>query len=209
VVWPSADVAGAWFVGAARAAVDAGERLDARAVQLLIALAPGDPAIATAIETLIVEPATLASYARDATARLHDAVAARDEASARAAVTALETEVLRVYRPSRGLERVEDDIAVALAMLAAYDVGGDDAHLMMAEELLLGFVRREWDRRAELGLAVSADAAVALAALGQRTDKPEDGARALDVMASFATSYRDHGVRAAPYVAALRLLRPG
>jgi uncharacterized protein YyaL (SSP411 family) len=208
VVLPSADVAGAWFVEAARAAVHAGERLDARAVQLLIALSPGDPAIASAIETLIVEPATLAGYAREATARLRDAVAAGDEAAARETVTALETEVLRAYRPSRGLERVEDDIAVAFALLAAYDIGADQTHLMMAEELLLGFLRREWDQRAELDLAISSDAAVALAALAERTEKPEYRERALEVMVAFATSYRDHGVRAAPYVSALRLLRP-
>ncbi len=203
---PSADAAEAWFVDTARAAVRAGERLDADAVRLLMALAPGDPLVAVAIETLSAAPATLAAYARDATLRLRDAVTARDEAAARETVTALETEVLRVYRPSHGLARFEDDVAVALAMLAAYDVGADEAHLMMAEELILGVVRREWPRRGEHGLAANADAAVALAVLAERTGKAEYRERALEVMRGYAGSYQDHGVRAAPYVAALRMI---
>lgn len=203
---PSADDAAAWFVETARAAVASGERLDARAVQLLMALAPGDPAIGNAIETLIDEPETLAGYARDATTRLREAAEARDEHAAREIVTALELEVLRAYRPSHGLAGIENDAAVALAMLAAYDVGADEAHLMMAEELMLGAIRREWHGRTQQDLAANCEAAVALAALAVQTGKAEYRERALEVMRDYAATYRDHGVGAAPYVSALQVI---
>jgi uncharacterized protein YyaL (SSP411 family) len=147
---------------------------------------------------------TLADVAREAIARLRQASAARDEASAREVVTALEHDVLRAYRPSHGLGRFEDDVAVALAMLAAYDVGGDETHLMMAEELMLGAMRREWDRRMRHGLAANCEAAVALAALASRTEKPEYRERALEVMHGYGATYREHGVGASPYISALR-----
>jgi uncharacterized protein YyaL (SSP411 family) len=218
VVLPTADDAAAWFVATARAAVLSGERVDAQAVRLLMALAPGDPAIAVAIDRLAserqredeserqAEGEPLAAYAREATLRLREAAAAGDEAAARETVTALETEVLRAYRPSRGLDRFEDDVAVALAMIAAYDIGADEAHLMMAEELMLGVLRREWARRAQHGLAANCEAAVALAALAARTDKVEYRERALEVMRGYAATYREHGVRAAAYVSALRMI---
>lgn len=203
---PLADDAAAWFVEAARAAVAAGERFDASAVELLMLLAPGDPSVALAIESVTVEPPTLAAYAREAVRGLRDAVAAGDEAAAREIVTMLETELLRVYRPSHGLGGFCDDVAAALAMLAAYDVGADDAHLMMAEELMLGVIRREWAGRAEHGLDANCEAAIALAALAERTAKDEYRGRAFEVMRDHAASYRDHGVHAAPYVRALRLI---
>ena len=111
---PSAEDAAAWFVDTARAAVASGERLDARAVQLLMTLAPGDPAIGDAIDRVIDEPATLAGYARDATTRLREAAGAHDENAAREIVTALELEVLRAYRPSQGLAGLENDAAVEI-----------------------------------------------------------------------------------------------
>jgi uncharacterized protein YyaL (SSP411 family) len=174
---------------------------------LLMALAPGDPVIDDAIATVIAPPASLAARARDAVARLREAVAARDEAAARETVTALEAEVLRVYRPSCGLDCFADDVAVALAMLAAYDVGADETHLMMAEELMLGVLRRAWMHRARYDLAANCEAAVALAALAHRTGKAEYHERALEVMHEYAGTYREHGVAAAPYVAALLALR--
>src|SRR5688572_10134502 len=174
-----------------------------------MSLAPGDPVVAAAIDGVAAEPATLAGYARDATRDLREAVAARDEAAAREIVTALETEVLHVYRPSHGLGRFEDDVAVTLAMLAAYDAGADEAHLMIAEELMLGIIRRDWAGRAKHGLEVNCEAAVALTALAERTGKAEYRDRALEVMHAYAASYRDHGVRAAPYVSALRVIGEG
>lgn len=203
---PSAEDAAAWFVETARAAVASGERLDADAVQLLMALAPGDPIVAVAIETVIAGPESLAGYARDAATRLREAAAARDETAAREIVTALELEVLRVYRPAQGLASFENDIAVALAMLAAYDVGADEAHLMMAEELLLGVIRREWSERTRHDLAANCEAAVALTALAAHTGKSEYRERALEVMHGYAASYRDRGVGAAPYVSALQVV---
>lgn len=149
---------------------------------------------------------SLAEVARHATTRLRDVVAAGDEAAARETVTALETEVLRVYRPARGLGRFEDDVAVALAMLAAYDVGDDQTHLMMAEELMLGVVRRDWTSRADRGLAANCEAAVALAALASRTGKAEYRERAFEVMLGYAATYRELGVDAAPYVSALQAI---
>ncbi|MGH8187089.1 MAG: hypothetical protein ACREUC_11030, partial [Steroidobacteraceae bacterium] len=152
------------------------------------------------------EPGTappLATQAREAIARLRDATAMHDETAARETVTALEHDVLAVYRPSHGLGRFEDDVAVALAMLAAYDVGADETHLMMAEELMLGVIRRDWDRRTQYGLAVNCEAAVALAALATRGGKAEYREYALDILRDYAATYRGHGVRAAPFVSAL------
>jgi uncharacterized protein YyaL (SSP411 family) len=227
VLLPFAEDAAAWFVETARAAVASGERLDADAVQLLMTLAPGDSAIPIAIERLALEtgttkqeprtenrepgtgkqePGTLAGHAREAIARLREAVVARDEAAAREIVTALELEVLGRYRPSHGLDGFENDIAVALAMLAAYDIGADESHLMMAEELMLGMIRREWAGRAEYDIAANCEAAVALAALAARTGKPEYRDRALEVMRGYAATYRELGMRAAPYVSALQVI---
>jgi uncharacterized protein YyaL (SSP411 family) len=206
VLLPSAGDAAAWFVEAAQAAIASGVRFDAEAVRLLMTLAPGHPAIGRAIETVIDEPDTLARHARDATARLRGAADAHDENAAREIVTALELEVLRAYRPSHGLGSFENDAAVALAMLAAHDVGADEAHLMMAEELMLGIVRREWHERTTHDLATNCEAAVAFAALAARTGKPEYRERALEVMRGYAASYRDHGVGAAPYVSALQVI---
>lgn len=189
-----------------RAAVQSGERVDADAVRLLIALSPGDPQIPLAIDLLGDEADSLAIHAREATARLEQAMAIRDEAAARGIVTALEHEVLAVYRPSHGLGRFEDDVAVAVAMLAAYEVGADETHLMMAEELMLGVIRRDWERRMQYGLAANCEAAVALAALAALGEKPEYRERALDILHGYAATYRSHGTRAAPFISALRMI---
>lgn len=210
---PPADDAAAWFVETARTAVRSGTPLDPDAVRLLMSLAPGDPIVAEALDALgeddgdqVRPDATLADVARAASARLREAAATRDQASARETVTALETEVLRTYRPSDGLGRFEDDIAVALAMVVVYDVGADEAHLMMAEELTLGALRRGWERRGEHGLAVNCEFALVLAAIAERTGNAEYRDRAREVMSSYATTYRELGVRAAPYVSALRMI---
>lgn len=208
MVLPPAHDAAAWFVETARAAVASGERVGAGAVRLLMALAPGDPAIAAAIDRL-EEPedtATLAAYARAALEHLREAARGRDEALARETVTGLEAEVLRAYRPSHGLGSFEDDAAVALAMLAAYDIGADEAHLMMAEELVLGLLRRDWHRRGERDVCANCEAAVALAALAEHTGKAEYRHRALEVMTGYAATYRSLGLRAAPYVSALQVI---
>lgn len=205
---PFPDEAAAWFVDTARAALRAGGRLDVAAVRLLMSLAPGDPAIGAAIDTMSTPPPGLATQAREAVVRLREALAARDDAAARETVSALEAEVVRVYRPARGLDGFADDAAVALAMIAAYDVGADETHLMMAEELMLGVLRREWAHRGRHDMGANCDAAVALSALAARTGKAEYRDRALEVMNGYAATYRAHGVGAAPYVAALLSIRP-
>jgi uncharacterized protein YyaL (SSP411 family) len=206
VLLPPAEDAAAWFVETARAAVASGEPLDTEAVQLLMTLVPADPIVSAAIEAVAAEPESLAGYAREAAIRLREAAASRDEHAAREIVTSLEVEVLRLYRPSQGLASFENDVAVALAMLAAYDVGADEAHLMMAEELMLGVIRREWPERMQHNLAVNCEAAVALSALAAHTGKPEYRERALEVMHGYAATYRDHGVGAAPYISALQVI---
>lgn len=206
---PSAAAAATWFVEAARAAVEAGERLRPDAVRLLMALAPGDPVVALAIERLDEGdgPAdSLETLARATSETLRAAVEARDAAQARAAVTHLETEILTAFRPGNGLGRFEDDVAVAAALLDAHDVGGDEAHLMMAEELALTALRRWWPERARYSLAVNCGAAVMLTRLAAHTGKPEYRARARDALLAFAATYREHGVGAAPFVSALQAI---
>jgi uncharacterized protein YyaL (SSP411 family) len=95
--------------------------------------------------------------ARMTSSLLRVAIASRDEALARSAVSGLERIVLATYRPAHGVahwsdadgvgvERLlSDQVAAASAMLDAHDVGGDATHLMMAEELILTAVRTLWD----------------------------------------------------------------
>jgi hypothetical protein len=214
VVLPPAHEAGAWFVATARAAIESGVRLDAPAVELLISLAPGDPMVATAIEGVDPEPGTrnlepgtsVAAAARRASAQLRVAIADRDEPLARATVTSLELEVLQVYRPVHGLGCFEDDVAVAAAMLDAYDIGGDETHLMMAEELLLGVLRRYWRDRLRHPVRVNCEAAVALARLAMHPGKQSYRDHALEVLHGYAGTYRALGLEAAPFVSALHLI---
>lgn len=204
---PSAHETAAWFVGVARAHVAAGRPIAADAVRLLMAVAPGDPLIGTAIELAEPPPAAgLASAARAASERLGAAAAARDEALARETVTSLELDVLRLYRPAQGLGCFEDDVAVAAAMLDAYDVGGDEAHLMMAEELLLGVLRRYWSDRLRHPVRVNCEAAIALARLAAHPDRTQYRERALEVLEGYAGTYRALGIDAAPFISALHLI---
>jgi uncharacterized protein YyaL (SSP411 family) len=99
----------------------------------------------------------VAGNARMTGALLQVALASRDEALARAAVSGLERIVLATYRPAQGVahwmangcagdERLLiDQVSVASAMLDAHDIGGDGTHLMMAEELMLTATRTLWD----------------------------------------------------------------
>jgi uncharacterized protein YyaL (SSP411 family) len=94
-------------------------------------------------------------------ALLRVAIATRDEALARAAVSGLERIVLAAYRPAHGVahwcaggaagdERfLADQVAVAAAMLDAHDIGGDGTHVMMADELMLTAQRTLWDPPAQ------------------------------------------------------------
>ena len=171
---PLLDDAAAWFVATAKAALDAGERLDAAAVSLFIALCPTDPVATVAIERLD-EPAparTLLALARYASDALQIDARRRDEAAARDAVTLLEEEVLRRYKPGYGLGNFEEDAAVASAMLQAFDVGRDPAHVMMAEELALTALRR-YDVTAGLAsLTAASELAVVLWHLAELAENP-------------------------------------
>jgi hypothetical protein len=207
VVLPRAHEVAAWFLDVARAHVAGGGRMPARDVELLIALAPGDALIDAAIEGSEADDgAGFAALARAASARLREAAASGDEALARETVTALEVELLRLYRPARGLGRFEDDVAAAAVMLDAHEIGGDDAHLMMAEELLLGAIRRYWTDRDRHPVRVNCDAAVALARLAAQPGRASYRDRALEVLAGYAGTYRALGIEAAPFVSALHLI---
>jgi uncharacterized protein len=178
------------------------------------------------------------SNARIATALLHVAQASHDEALARTAVSGLERVLLAAYRPSEGAahwvdpdgsvgrERLlADQVAVAETMLTAHEVGHDDTHLMMAEELMLGALRRHWhaagwsfrdvpaDGEAIAALATprypvatNADAARVLTTLAERTGKSEYRMRALDILRAFALTSHDERLLAAPYICAMQAL---
>jgi uncharacterized protein YyaL (SSP411 family) len=206
---PSPDEAAAWFVAAAKTALDNGERLDASAISLFITLSPGDSYTDTAIAQLddTASSGNLFALARHASDVLHFDGIPLDETAARAAVTALEEEVLRRYRPGLGLGRFEDDAAVASAMLRAFDVARDPAHLMMAEELALTALR-QYDIRAGLtALAAASEMAVVLWHLAEPADRPEYRERARQTLDAFSATYQQHGWRAAPYVSALHAIR--
>jgi hypothetical protein len=226
VLLPSARAAAAWFVETAHAAMAAGTRLDPASARLLIALAPDDPLLANAIENVeaetgnrgpetgnrepetgYAEPDTLVTHARAASDALRRAVDTRDEALARAAVTILEEHVLRVYRPAHGLGSFEEDIAVAGAMLDAYEIGQDETHLMMAEELMLTVLRRYWKDRGRWAIAANCEAAVVLGRLAEQTEKSEYRDRAIEALEPFAETYRSYGLGAAPFVSALHVIR--
>lgn len=197
-----------WFAAAAGRAICAGERLDPLALALLVALAPHEGYVHAAIEQVEPAPAEhgLAALAHEVSATLQSEAARADLAIARLAVTSLEERILPVYIPGRGVGRLEDDVAVAHAMLDAHRFGGDDTHLMMAEELMLSVVRRYWPELARHPLPVMCEAAVVLDALGRVAEKPEYRARAVEVLEAFAGSYRDFGWRAAPFVLALEMI---
>jgi hypothetical protein len=201
--------AAAWFVATARRAVENGERLDASAVSLFIALAPGDSYADTAIAQLddAGTQGELLALARHTSDLLNFDRRPPDEMAARQAVTALEEEVLRRYKPGVGLGRFEDDAAVASAMLRAFSVGGDPAHLMMAEELALTALRR-YDLAAGLmALAAASELAVVLWHLAEPAEKPEYRERARQTLDALSATYQQHGWRAAPYVSALHAIR--
>lgn len=206
---PSPDDAADWFVATAKAALDAGERLDAAAVSLFIALAPGASHADAAIAQLDDPPAagSLFVLARHTADVLQSDGGAPDETASREAVTALEEEVLRHYQPGRGLGRFEDDAAVASAMLRAFHVGRDPAHLMMAEELALSALRRYDTTAGHAALAAAAEMAVVLWHLAEPTEKPEYRDRARATLAALSATYRQHGWRAAPFVSALHAIR--
>jgi uncharacterized protein YyaL (SSP411 family) len=206
---PSADAAAAWFVAAAKTALDRGERLDASAVSLFIALSPDAAYADIAIAQLDPDShsGSLVALARHTLDVLRSDRGPLDHAAAREAVTALEEEVLRRYAPGRGLGTFEDDAAVASAMLRAFDAGHDPAHLMMAEELALTALR-QYDLDAGLpALAAASEVAVVLWHLAEPAEKPEYRDRARQTLADLAPTYQQHGWRAAPYVSALHAIR--
>jgi hypothetical protein len=205
---PSVRDAEAWFVGAARAAVESGERLDEVAAQLLVAIAPFEPWLGRAIDEVEAsfEHDGLAAIARDTVARFEHGKWKRDPQSARDAVTRLEDHMLASYRPGCGFASVEDDVAVARAMLVAYEFGRDQTHVMMAEELMLHVLRRYWQELASFPLHVACETAVVLDGLASATEKPEYHTRAVEALDAFADRYRDLGWRAAPFVLALKMI---
>ncbi len=194
----------------AKAALDAGERLDAFAAGLLIGLSPGEPYVTLAIER-VEEGASaggIEPVARHASLALKpQAGQMRDETVARRAVTLLEEEILRRYGPGRGLGSFADDVAVATAMLDAFDVGHDPAHLMMAEELVLGALRQYSAATGVAALAASAEAALILWRLADLTEKPAYHDHARAALGAHVATYRQHGWRAGPFVSALAVIR--
>lgn len=198
-----------WFVEAATAAVRAGEHLDPLAVELVVALVPHAPFVAAAIEQVepLPDESTLAADAHRVCETLRSGDGRVDPQVARDLVTQLEERMLPAYRPGRGMGALEDDVAVAHAMAAAHRYGGDDTHLMMAEELMRSVVRRYWSELARHPLRVICEAAVVLDALAQQAEQPEYKARALEALDAAARGYKDLGWRAAPFVIALRMIR--
>ena len=205
---PSSDGAAEWFVATAKAAIDAGERLDAAALSLFIALSHASDVDAAIAQLDDAQPAgSLVALARHAADLLEFNGRPPDAGAVRAAVTALEEEVLRCYTPGRGLGRFEDDAAVASAMLRAFDVGHDPAHLMMAEELALTALGRYDPAAGATALAAASEIAVVLWHLAELAEKPEYRERARQTLAALASTYQQHGWRAAPYVSALHAIR--
>jgi hypothetical protein len=206
---PSPDEAAEWFVATAKAALESGERLDASAVSLFIALSPGGTNADRAIEQLenSIPSDSLLALARHTSDILNFNGRPPDAPAAREAVTALEEAVLRRYKPGVGLGRFEDDAAVASAMLRAFDVGHDPAHLMMAEELALTALGR-YDVTAGLpALSAASEIAVVLWHLAEPAEKPEYRERARQTLGALAPTYQQHGWRAAPYISALHAIR--
>lgn len=201
---PSAQSAAAWFVQTARAALEAGERLDLDSIRTLLDVAPADPVVRTAIERLVPGPSgdRLRARARDTSWLLRMARASHDEAMAREAVTTLELQILAAYRPGHGCGRFEDDVAVAAAMLDAHEVGGDPAHQMMAEELMLVALRRYWPDRGGYAIDVNAEAAIVFS----RLEKLEYRPYAVEALGAYAGTYQQHGLQAALYVLALHVI---
>lgn len=206
MVLPPLREAETWFIDAARRAVRRGERLDAAALSLVLTLAPHEAFVRGAIDAVDAASAGhgLAALAHE----VLECLARGEEAPelARDAVSALEERILPAYVPGRGLGCLEDDVAVAHAMLAAYQYGRDETHLMMAEELMRTAVRRRWPELPELPLAPVCEGAVVLDALGRATGNPEYSAAARSALEAFASSYRELGWRAAPFVRALKMI---
>lgn len=202
-------------------------------------LADPQAGFAGSVRDDIVDPTLYVdANAHMAAALLRVASASRDEELARNAVTGLERVVLAAHRPGQGVahwaasdgagsERLlRDQVAVADAMLAAHQVGGNETHLMMAEELMLGALRQHWNADAwmfrdaapksgDIGLLarprypldVNADAVRVLTILAERAGKREYKSRALDVLRAFALTSHEHGLLAAPYVSAMLLIK--
>jgi hypothetical protein len=209
VVLPSLADATAWYVDAARAALDAGERLDAFALSLFITLSPGDERIGDAIARVedALTPDPLLALARQVCDCLpiHGGVA--DATLSRQAVTALEEEVLRRYRPGYGLGRFDHDAAVASALVRAFFAGHDAAHLMMAEELALTALRRYDVTDGPTALSAASEIAVVLWQLAEPAEKPKYRDRARQTLTALSACYQQHGWRAAAFISALHAIR--
>lgn len=205
---PPPQAAASWFLALARSRAAAGDRLDADTLRTLMQVAPGDPLIPLHLARAFAPPAGggLEAAARRAAWLLRAAASTRDEPLARDVVTALESDILRAYRPGCGLGRLEDDIAAAAAMMDAHEIGGQPAHAMMAEELMLGVLQRDWHRRMEYPLALNAEAAITFARLDRWRDEPVYRPHAVGVLRAFAGSYQEHGLGAAVYVLALHAI---
>jgi len=212
-----------WFIDAARAAVEAGERLDDVAAELVVALAPHETFIGRAIEQVepVHEEQGLAALAHDVSAALREALTPTLNREPRTPnvepgtwnlehgkrVTGLEERILPAYIPGRGVGQLADDVAVAGAMADAHLYGGDETHLMMAEELMLSVVRRYWTNLASQPVRVVCEAAVVLETLARQTGNPQYRQRAVEALEGVSERYRDLGWRAAPFVLALRVIR--
>lgn len=209
---PSAHEAAAWFVDTARASLDAGGSLDLDAVLVLRTLAPDDPVVARAVERLPAGgegPAAgeLAARARYTAAALVMAAESRDEERARAVVDDFETDLLGALRPGRSLGTFEADVAVASVLLDCWELGHQLPHAMMAEELMLIIRRVYWPERDRLPFPALAEAARSLLRLHRSPQaKPEYYDNGVALLHDLAATYRQHGLAAAPYVLALRLI---
>jgi uncharacterized protein YyaL (SSP411 family) len=138
---------------------------------------------------------------------LHGHIGAAHESAARDAVTALEEEVLRRYRPGEGVGSLQDDAAVASAMLRASQVGHDPAHRMMAEELALTALRRHDVTAGLSAFTAGAELAVVLWHLAEPAGNPSYRDRAREVLLALTATYQQHGWRAAPFISALHAIR--
>jgi uncharacterized protein YyaL (SSP411 family) len=176
------------------------------------------------------------SNALMAAAMLRGSAVLDDASLAAEGLRSLESVLLSGYRPGHGVAHIAggvrglltDQVAMLHAMLAAWDVSGDVAYRMMAQELAHFTVRTMWDaeeggffdhdrsdpvddlalcQRPLKPFALNCEAAEGLGRLSMATDDAEPRAyaeRTLDAMKGRAAG---QGPLAAHYLLARRLLR--
>jgi uncharacterized protein YyaL (SSP411 family) len=151
---------------------------------------------------------------------------------ARAAVTSLERVLVATYKPGEGVAHwahgqalrglLTDQVHAAWALLHLHEATGSDTYPMLAEELMRTVLRTHWDE--DLGgfrdhapsaddvglmadpvkpLALNGLAARVLTRLARLTGRDELQRIAEATLASLTGSYRNHGLAAAAYAAAI------